>query len=334
MAQPAGTTIWAPGRLAPRLPSPTPAARSSIPAPGATTQGNNSFNWNGQDNNGNQLADGTYTLTVAAADASGAAITSTVTSAGQVSEINMTSGTPQLVVGIHGGRLSAIANVHELSFETPGARRAPQTEGEGGRSPKPLEGNKTMSLYGALNIGVAGLNANSQALSATSSNIANVNTVGYKDATASFSTFLNPTVGARNNASAGVTADHRPGRDGPGPAHHDLVADRPVDLGQRLFRGQHRRRAPPPPRNIPAPAASRRTPSGNLVNSSGLYLMGYKLDSTGNVAGQHQRPQPGQCHRACRARRRPRPTSRCRPICSPARRSNSPIPRATWRPAM
>ena len=39
-----------------------------------------------------------------------------------------------------------------------------------------------MSLYGALNIGVAGLDANSQALSATSSNIANVNTVGYKDA--------------------------------------------------------------------------------------------------------------------------------------------------------
>ena len=39
-----------------------------------------------------------------------------------------------------------------------------------------------MSLYGALNIGVAGLAANSAALCATSSNIANVNTVGYKDA--------------------------------------------------------------------------------------------------------------------------------------------------------
>ena len=48
-----------------------------------------------------------------------------------------------------------------------------------------------MSLYGALSIGVAGLDANSAALSATSSNIANVNTVGYKDATANFSTFLN-----------------------------------------------------------------------------------------------------------------------------------------------
>ncbi len=35
-----------------------------------TTAGNNSFNWNGQDNNGNQLTDGTYKLTVTATDAS------------------------------------------------------------------------------------------------------------------------------------------------------------------------------------------------------------------------------------------------------------------------
>ena len=47
-----------------------------------------------------------------------------------------------------------------------------------------------MSLYGALNIGVAGLAANSQALSATSSNIANVNTVGYKQQISNFTTFL------------------------------------------------------------------------------------------------------------------------------------------------
>ncbi len=54
-----------------------------------------------------------------------------------------------------------------------------------------------MSLYGALNIGVAGLDANSAALSATSSNIANVNTVGYKDETANFATFLNATPACR-----------------------------------------------------------------------------------------------------------------------------------------
>ena len=33
---------------------------------GETTAGNNTFNWNGQDNNGNQLPDGTYTLAVTA----------------------------------------------------------------------------------------------------------------------------------------------------------------------------------------------------------------------------------------------------------------------------
>ena len=62
-----------------------------------------------------------------------------------------------------------------------------------------------MSLYGALAIGIAGLNANSQALSATSSNIANVNTVGYKNQTANFETFLNAP-GLSGNASAGVAA--------------------------------------------------------------------------------------------------------------------------------
>jgi len=47
-----------------------------------------------------------------------------------------------------------------------------------------------MSLYGALITGVSSLNANGKALSITSSNIANVNTVGYKTSTANFSTFL------------------------------------------------------------------------------------------------------------------------------------------------
>src|SRR5476649_1144930 len=62
-----------------------------------------------------------------------------------------------------------------------------------------------MSLYGALNIGVAGLAANAQALGATSSNIANVNTVGYKNQTANFETFLN-SPGLSGNSSAGVAS--------------------------------------------------------------------------------------------------------------------------------
>jgi flagellar basal-body rod modification protein FlgD len=67
--------------------------------PGATVAGNNSFTWNGQDNNGNQLSDGTYKLTVTAADASGTAITAAVASAGTVSQIDLTGTTPKLVIG-------------------------------------------------------------------------------------------------------------------------------------------------------------------------------------------------------------------------------------------
>jgi flagellar basal-body rod modification protein FlgD len=67
--------------------------------PGSVNAGNNTFTWNGQDSNGNQLADGTYKLTVTATDSSGNAITSSVASAGTVDQIDMTGSTPKLVVG-------------------------------------------------------------------------------------------------------------------------------------------------------------------------------------------------------------------------------------------
>jgi len=66
---------------------------------GETTSGNHSFTWNGKDINGNQLADGTYKLTVTAADSASNKVTTSVASAGTISQIDMTSGTPQLVVG-------------------------------------------------------------------------------------------------------------------------------------------------------------------------------------------------------------------------------------------
>ncbi len=78
---------------------------------GGTAQGANQFNWNGQDNNGNQLPDGTYTLTVTATAADGSAVTSNVSSQGVVSEIDMSSGTPKLVVNGMELGLSDIANV-------------------------------------------------------------------------------------------------------------------------------------------------------------------------------------------------------------------------------
>src|SRR5476651_1471095 len=139
-----------------------------------------------------------------------------------------------------------------------------------------------MSLYGALNIGVAGLNANSAALSATSSNIANVNTVGYKDATANFTTFLNAENGVGDNASAGVTVTT--GQDMTSQGLPTTTSS-PTDLsisGNGFFvvatNTSHTA-------TQEYTRAGSFTPDsdGNLVNSAGLYLQGYKLDSSGNV---------------------------------------------------
>ncbi len=78
---------------------------------GSTSEGSNSFSWNGADNNGNTVPDGTYTLAVAAQASDGSKITTSVASAGTVSQIDMTSGTPQLVIGNMEVPLSSIAAV-------------------------------------------------------------------------------------------------------------------------------------------------------------------------------------------------------------------------------
>ncbi len=78
---------------------------------GELTAGNHSFAWNGKDNNGNQLADGAYTLNVTAAGPAGGAVASAVASAGVVSQIDMTGPTPKLVIGTMEVDLSDVAAV-------------------------------------------------------------------------------------------------------------------------------------------------------------------------------------------------------------------------------
>jgi flagellar basal-body rod modification protein FlgD len=80
---------------------------------GENTAGSHAFNWNGRDNNGNQLNDGTYKLTVTASDSTGNAVTNSVASAGTVTQIDMTGTNPKLVVGtmeIEISDISAISN--------------------------------------------------------------------------------------------------------------------------------------------------------------------------------------------------------------------------------
>jgi flagellar basal-body rod modification protein FlgD len=78
---------------------------------GETAAGAHSFAWNGVDNTGNQLADGTYTLTATALASNGSAITTNVTSTGAVDEINMTGNAPQLMIGPMSIPLSQVSNV-------------------------------------------------------------------------------------------------------------------------------------------------------------------------------------------------------------------------------
>ena len=142
-----------------------------------------------------------------------------------------------------------------------------------------------MSLYGALMIGVSGLNANSQALSIASSNIANVNTVGYKAANANFSTLLASAMGSGDVSNSAVTASASQNVTVQGtPVQASLPTDMAIS-GNGFFVVT----------KSPAAAGSANSQfytragdfspddNGNLVNSAGYYLMGWPLDSNGNV---------------------------------------------------
>ena len=142
-----------------------------------------------------------------------------------------------------------------------------------------------MSLYGALTTGVAGLTANSTALSVASANIANVNTIGYKAGTASFSTLLASAMGTSDISSASVTA-----RAGQNVTEQGLPTSTSssTDLaisGNGMFVVSQTPAAPGATTSLFFTRAGSFVPdaNGNLQNAAGYYLMGWPLDSTGNV---------------------------------------------------
>ncbi len=136
-----------------------------------------------------------------------------------------------------------------------------------------------VSFFGSLQVGTSGLNAQSNRLGIISDNIANVNTVGYKESVAGFRELAIDTSLATYNAlgvaSRAIARNEKQGILTPTQSTTDIAIS-----GNGFFIVSD------PSNNdlIQYTRAGSFTTdrNGNLKNSSGLILQGWPLDSTGN----------------------------------------------------
>lgn len=139
-----------------------------------------------------------------------------------------------------------------------------------------------MSIYGAMMTGVAGLGAYSNALSVASANIANVNTVGYKTATSNFSTLLASASSSSDPGSASVVSKTSQNVVEQGLLQASSSATDLAISGNGFFVvGQTANDTTS--RAYTRAGSFSSDSTGYLKNTSGLYLLGWKLDSNGSV---------------------------------------------------
>lgn len=142
-----------------------------------------------------------------------------------------------------------------------------------------------MSLYGALFGGVSGLQAQSAKIGVVSDNIANVNTVGYKEAEALFETLV---VNSSSNVSyqtGGVRGTSRQNIDKQGLL---ISTDAPTDValsGDGFFTVNGQIDGSGNPLYTRA-GSFRQDSNGNFVNAAGFYLQGWRLDEDGRLPGE------------------------------------------------
>jgi flagellar hook protein FlgE len=142
-----------------------------------------------------------------------------------------------------------------------------------------------MSLNSAMQTGVSGLTANSQALSTISNNIANVNTVGYKQSENEFETLVTGTGPQAAANSGGVIDLNRQLIDQQGQL---TQTNSPLDLaisGQGFFvtTSQATNLTPTDPRLFTRAGSFTVNNQGYLVNAAGLVLQGWPADANGVI---------------------------------------------------
>lgn len=142
-----------------------------------------------------------------------------------------------------------------------------------------------MSLYGSLFTGVAGLNANSRALSVTSTNIANVNTVGYKASKTEFETLIASNSSTSEFSTGGVKGEAFRLISRQGDLQTTGVSTDLAISGNGFFAVTERPLTDPAISEVLYTRAGSfsKDASGRLVNSAGYFLQGWELDANGAV---------------------------------------------------
>lgn len=146
-----------------------------------------------------------------------------------------------------------------------------------------------MSLYGALFGGVSGLKAQGSKIGVISDNIANVNTVGYKQSQALFETMVVNSNSVVSYQTGGVRGESRMAVDKQGLL---LSTDSPTDIaisGRGFFTVNAKVDGSAQPLYTRA-GSFRQDNLGNFVNAAGFYLQGWPLDRDGRLPGEVGNP--------------------------------------------
>lgn len=142
-----------------------------------------------------------------------------------------------------------------------------------------------MSLYGALFGAVSGLNAQSSKIGAISDNIANSNTIGYKEANSNFQSLVVNTSNAGSYQTGGVRASTSLAVDKQGLLQSTNSATDLAISGGGFFVVRQAATATSTPLYTRAGGFTQ-DEVGNFVNSSGFFLQGWPLDREGRLPGE------------------------------------------------
>jgi flagellar hook protein FlgE len=135
-----------------------------------------------------------------------------------------------------------------------------------------------MSLLGMMRTGVSGMTAQSSALSTVSDNISNSDTIGYKRATAQFSSLIENTSPSQYT-SGGVATNVRYGISDQGVIQGTTSTTDLAINGNGFFVVNNAAGTP----FLTRAGSFVPDSSGNLVNAAGFFLMGYNLGPGGST---------------------------------------------------